>query len=198
MKHLFFATEFEAKPFIASLSPLTQKGNVYEGKTNIIIIGTGLINSTISTIKYLQSKDFNSGDQFINMGIAGSANIQLKVGQVVSIRNVNVFTAEDIPSSSQQIWQQSYPEIILSGQYSLASSLHPVWSENARTIANQSKFDLIDMEGYAFAKSCSEMGLQPTLIKSVSDSLEKTSQESFIKNAKQAIKHLHSYYIELE
>ncbi|MCM8535213.1 MAG: hypothetical protein NE334_04700 [Lentisphaeraceae bacterium] len=194
MKHLFFATEFEAQPFIESLSPLTQKNNIFEGHTNIIIIGTGLVNAAISTLKYLQSIDISSSDQFINLGIAGSANSQFKLGDVATIKTVNIFTTEEHSESSQQIWQQSYPEVLLTGKYSLGSSLHPVWSDNARDAANQSSFDFIDMEGYAFAQSCKEMNIQPTLIKSVSDSLVKRSQTSFIQNAKLAIIDLHTHY----
>ena len=55
MKHLFFATSFEAKPFIDdTMKRISSNPDVFEGKYRVIIVGTGLVQSAVNCTKYFE------------------------------------------------------------------------------------------------------------------------------------------------
>ena len=199
MNHLFFATLFEAKPFISSsMKKIAESPEIYEGEFRVIIIGTGLVQAAINCTKYFQRIKIQHSDEFINLGIAGST-MDEPIGSVSKIKKICIFTNEKIPESSLSIWEESYPRIKCENKgKSLASSLHPVWDEHSKKTLKKTKIDMIDMEGYSFAKVCEEFSVSYTLYKSVSDNLNKKSQADFLENASIAIRSLFNYYSDLE
>ena len=191
MKTLIFATEFEAKPFIAGLQEI-DKGH-YEGKYRVLISGPGLVNMAAATSLALEQRENNS---IYNLGIAGAVSENLNTGDIILPDVFSVYSSTAVPEQSQSIWQQSYPDIG-SGDIKLLSSLHPVWNEKDKQKLKDLGADLLDMESYAFAKVCAEKGCDFKVIKAISDNLQKASQESFLKNAQKAINSLFEYFEKL-
>ncbi|MCH2206151.1 MAG: hypothetical protein MK132_09820 [Lentisphaerales bacterium] len=196
MKHLFFASHFEATPFILdSMNKVNNAPEVYEGEYRVIIIGTGITRSAINCSSYFEKYDISENDYYINLGIAGSVAPR-KIGEILNISQVQIFCSEPIPESSKNIWQTSYPEIILNcNGKRLGTSLHPVWGSKFHTLLNEQEIDLVDMEGYSFAQACEKYSISAKMVKAISDNLTKKSQSSFLENAQAAIDSLYRHFI---
>ncbi|NQZ55920.1 MAG: hypothetical protein HRT88_00375 [Lentisphaeraceae bacterium] len=199
MIHLFIATEFEAKPFIQGLHKVQDMPAVYEGETYAVIItGMGLVNSASASSAYLETLTKDTNHRLINIGIAGSGNSQLELAGVYQVSQFSMFCTSQIPANSRFVWDSSYPDIIekKKNAYHLATSLHPLWNDREKSIVDQSSIDLIDMEGYSFAKACNDRDLSFEVYKGVSDYLSKSSQEDFLEKAQKAIDALFVYFTE--
>lgn len=183
------ATKFEAAPFIEDMKEVAE--NVYEGTFRIIISETGLVNMATSTAFAIT--EFRP-KMMVNLGIAGAVSTTLTPGQVLRATRFSIFSTAEIPESSQSIWEGSYPDLDQGEGASLFTSLHPVWNEQDRKKLTALGADLVDMEGYAFAKTCQDHGINFEVIKAVSDNLQKKSQDDFLRNAGNAIESLHAYF----
>jgi nucleoside phosphorylase len=189
MLTLIIASNFEAKPFIKDLKKVAE--NIFEGDYRVIISGTGLVNMAAATVRTISELNFN---KIINLGIAGAVNDHFTAGQVIKAKKFNIFSSVDIPDSSQNIWENSYPSLGQSNDISLYTSLHPVWNEQDKNKLKELNADLLDMEAYAFAKVCNEHQVDFEVIKAISDSLHKKSQKEFLVNAQKAIEELYQYF----
>ena len=183
MKNLFIASQFEADFFLDDYNQVDN--NVYEKDCRIIVTGIGLVNTAISCTQFFSDYGISEEDEYINIGIAGAVNKAYTVGEIIEAKSFSVFNAADIPESSQSILELAYPKIG-NGTISLASSPAPVWGKPSIDKLKELKVDLVDMEAYSFAKVCTEKGITFKVIKSVSDHLTKSSQNNFLKNAKQS------------
>ncbi len=190
MKNIFIASQFEADFFLDDFKQVDN--NIYEKDCRIIVTGTGLVNTAISCTKFFSEYGVSEEDKYINAGIAGAVNPKLKIYEIVEPKHFSVFTAAHTPKSSQNILDLSYPEIG-DGKVRLASSPVPVWGEKSIISLQKKNIDLIDMEAYAFVKTCLEFEAPYKIIKAVSDHLIKGSQEEFLKNAEKAISNLRCF-----
>lgn len=186
---LIIASSFEAEPFIKDLKKVTE--HIFEGKYRVVISGTGLVNMATATLR--TALELNP-EKVINLGIAGAVNDNFSAGQIIKAEKFNIFSSVDIPESSQNIWESSYPSIGRSNGASLYTSLHPVWNEQDKNKLKELNADLLDMEAYAFAKVCKEQQVDFEVIKAISDNLQKKSQAEFLTNAQKAIKELYQYF----
>ena len=185
MKHLFFASHFEAKPFLHdSMSKINESPEVYEADYRVVIIGTGLVQAAANTSSYFEKYALLEKDSFINMGIAGSV-ANKRIGDIFEIAEVQMFCVEQFPDSSKNIWEASYPDISLEiDGLKLGTSLHPIWGSKFHTLLAQQEIDLVDMEGYAFMQVCKVKEISARIIKSVSDDLFKNRKIVFSKMLK--------------
>ena len=188
MLTLLIASPFEAAPFIKGLKKINEM--TYEGDYKVIISGTGLIAMSEAITGDLIT---NSAEKFLNIGIAGAVNDSYETAQILKPESFNIFSSVDIPENSINIWQNSYPEIGKPG-ISLFTSLHPVWNETDKQKLTSLNADLLDMEGYAFAKICTDYKADFEVIKAVSDNLIKETQQDFLFNARQAIDKSYEYF----
>ncbi|MCM8527831.1 MAG: hypothetical protein NE327_15020 [Lentisphaeraceae bacterium] len=189
MINLFIASQFEADFFLDDYNQVDN--NIYEKDHRIIITGIGLVNTAISCTKFFSDYPYSEDDEYINVGIAGAVDSELNLGDVVEAKSFSVFNSTELPESSQYIFSMAYPEINF-GDLKIASSTAPVWDEESKKILSQQNVSLVDMEAYAFAKTCMDFEIPFKVLKAVSDKLQKNSQVDFLENAKQAILNLKS------
>ena len=183
---LFLATDFEANYFTTGLKQVSE--TEYLGDYRLIITGPGLVNMSAAVS---QAAECYPHGYFINIGIAGAVK-DILPGTVKEVNTFNMFSASKFPQSSEGIWKMSYPEIKNGNGCKLHTSLHPVWNEDEKNELSQ-KCDLVDMEGYAFAKTCDDKGVEYSCFKAVSDNLVKKSHEDFMENAKAALVKLQEF-----
>jgi adenosylhomocysteine nucleosidase len=191
MLTLVIASHFEAQRFIKKLTKLTE--DLYEGDYRVVISGTGLINMAMATTEAINKFQ---PTKIINLGISGAVSACLKVGSIVKAEKFKVFSSTPIPGTSHEIWEQSYPVIEQGKGATLFSSLHPVWNDEDRHKLLTLNADLLDMEGYAFARVCQSKNIDYEVYKVISDLLHKKSQDDFLNNAQLALEDLHDFFIE--
>ena len=191
MLTLLIASSFEAQLFIKGLNKISD--TVYEGDYRVVISGTGLVNMAMATTEAINT--YNPA-KIINLGISGAVRGTLKVGSIVKAEKFNVFSSTPIPGTSQNIWQQSYPIIDQGNGAMLFSSLHPVWNDEDKLKLLTFNADLLDMEGYSFARVCQSKGINIEVYKVVSDFLHKKSQNDFLKNAQLGLEKLQDFFVE--
>lgn len=184
MKNLFIASQFEADFFLDDYNQVDN--NVYEKDHRVIVTGIGLVNTAASCTKFFSEYSISDEDEYINVGIAGAVDPNLKIGEVVEANSFTVFSSSDIPDSSKGIMLEAYPEISY-GNIKIASSLVPVWDEGSLNKLQGQNISLVDMEAYAFAKVCEDFEVPFKVLKGVSDHLVKNSQEKFLQNARESI-----------
>ena len=187
MKNLFVASEFEAEYFTKGLKKVSQ--SLYEGSYRVIITGVGLVNMSTTVTKAAQKYP---EETFINAGIAGATG-KYRKGEVLEIQNFYMLDpSETVTAPTSVLMTQAYPHLEKGQGVALYTSICPVWNDHRFIIRND---NLVDMEGYAFAKICSDLGIDFKCFKAVSDNLVKNSQEEFLTNARQALENLRTYLL---
>jgi len=206
---LAFATEIEARPFIAYHHLKKQNEgkpcDLYEGNDiALIVTGMGSIKGAVYLSNLIQRKrkDGNRIAKIINYGIAGCFSDKFSIGDVVEIDRVIKYNpVEASKTKPNKYFISAFPDIMINKKNVainiLATSDHPIFNtEDSEKIARCAHF--VDMEGYgyAFAAGCYNIPIQ--LIKSVSDFVFKHSEESFKQNVKTCLKKLLSFHTSCE
>ncbi len=160
-----------------------------------LITGVGMVNTAVNLTKELVNNNY---DLVINMGIAGSFNSLIKVGDVVEVEEdiLSEIGFEDGNSFSE------FTDINIQNSYKNQSrtSLKKVNSITVNTVhGNEESIaeiktrlnpDIESMEGAAVLKVCQEFNIPCMQIRSISNKVEKRNKDNW--NIELAIKNLNS------
>jgi futalosine hydrolase len=206
------ATQFEVKPLLGFLGiaiPTTGMNNAnidFEDKDiQVLITGVGMVNTAFMVGRY----SLNHFDFVINVGVCGTFDKQLELGQLVRVTS-DVLSEMGAEDGEEFL---TYDELNLPGQhmfsenYSISNphidSLKKVKGITVNTVhGNEISIekvkqlyhpDIESMEGAAFFASCSEMKENYIQIRAISNYVEKRDKSKW--QTPLAIKNLNDFLI---
>jgi hypothetical protein len=190
-RSLFLATEFEAKPFlrgaqVLAAPPATHAWSLRDGST-LVVCGLGPVHFAAGYAAWLSAAPEHRLGEHINCGIAGWLGDGFQLGRCVDIGTLR-FDHGGEPSSP--LLQSAWPELFCGAGATLVSVSAPVWDEERRCGLASAGSELVDMEGYAFAALALAHGIQPRLIKALSDPCRRRSRDEFLRDAQIALEAL--------
>ncbi|EOD01196.1 hypothetical protein [Caldisalinibacter kiritimatiensis] len=168
MIYITVAMYYEAKPFISKLA-LKRDNDIKRfqvfknNEVALIISGVGVMASSIATTYLLTKYNANSTDLFINVGVCGSTDKEIKSGEVFLCHKI-------INHDSKKIF---YPDMLFRHPFK-EGVLESFSKVVTKDMLEDVKGDLVDMEGAAAYEAASTF-LPPhqiNCIKIVSDFLE--------------------------
>lgn len=158
MKLFITATINEAQAVIKKFNAKASSENVYSFNQGVIVIsGMGSLSSLKAVLEHGKN-----ATEIYNLGLAGSLNGNLELGQIVEVACVDKYIPFDDP-----IAKKAFPT--LGGQgLKLVTSDFPLHDAAIRKKWAEA-WDLVDMEGYGVAFGAKELGKKYRLIKIISD-----------------------------
>jgi len=167
---------------------------------SILISGIGIANSCIKLTKTLVQEKY---DLVINMGIAGSFNQNIKIGEVVEViedtfseigfeadKNFQIFSQDIIKSNytnSQKTKLKKAKSITVNTVHGNTNSI--------KKIIERLNPDIETMEGASIFKVCQELNIACLQIRSISNKVEKRNKKKW--NIPLAIKNLNQTVSEI-
>lgn len=156
---------------------------LFEDK-NILISGVGMVNTTFNLTKHLSNKTY---DLVVNIGIAGSFNSSLIIGDVVEVveDNLSEIGFEDGERFSEFIDSDVVNTFKLAGRTNLkkvkAITVNTVHgNENSITkMLNRLNPDIESMEGAAVFAVCEKLNIPCIQVRSISNKIEKRNKENW-------------------
>ncbi len=150
----------------------------------ILITGIGIANSCIKLTKTILKNNF---DLVINMGISGSFNENIKIGDVVEVIEDNFseigFEAnEDFQMFSQDDIKTSYSnnqKTKLKKVKSITVNTVHGNTNSIKKIIERLNPDIENMEGAAIFKVCQEFNIPCLQIRSISNKIEKRNKKNW-------------------
>lgn len=190
-RSLFLATEFEAEAFLRGAQRLestasTRAWTLRDGST-LVVCGLGPVAFAAGYASWLSAVPEHRLGQHINCGIAGWLGDDFLLGRCIEVGKLR-FDHGGEPSSP--LLQAAWPELSCGDGATLVSVSSPVWDEGRRRDLAAAGGELVDMEGYAFAAVALAHGIQPRLIKALSDPCRRRSRDEFLRDAQIALAHL--------
>jgi len=217
------ATEGEVSPLISdfgiSISELSAversetlhyKSEIEHPKSEILITGVGMVATAFALGRHLAANQY---DLIVNLGIAGSFNRNIALGEVLEITEDTVaeLGAEDdnefLPIGEMGLGEATfYPSTKLSNLYNLfntfnlktagAITVNTVHgNENSiKKVTDRLNPQLESMEGAAFFYACREMNVPCLQIRAVSNYVEKRNRVNWELGL--AIKNLNIFALE--
>jgi futalosine hydrolase len=217
------ATEDEVGPLISdfgfSISELTGnmdlrlfkiKSEIEHSTSEILITGVGMVATAFALARHLAA---NKYDLVLNLGIAGSFDRDIAIGELVEITQDTLaeLGAEDdeafLPIEKMGFGEATfYPSTKLTDLYNLfnnfnfknvsAITVNTVHGNEAsiKKVTERLNRRLESMEGAAFFYACKQMGVPCIQIRAVSNYVEKRNRDNW--NIGLAIKNLNTFAIE--
>ncbi len=190
-RSLFLATEFEAASFlrdaqVLAAPPANRAWTLRDGSI-LVVCGMGPVAFAAGYASWLSAAPAHRLGEHVNCGIAGWLGDDFLLGRCVEIGKLRFDHGGD---SSSPLMQAAWPEISCGAGATLVSVSSPVWEEERRRTLAAAGCDLVDMEGYAFAALALAHGIQPRLIKALSDPCRRRSRDEFLRDAQIALEHL--------
>ena len=180
LKTVIFATMEEASPLIKKLeiNQVAEKPfKVFKNDELVVLIrGIGKIRAAAACAYAIG--EFK-GDKILNAGAAGSLSSNFSIGDVRTIELVVDYI--DIKPKIKTLKIEGFESAVL-----LTSDVSILNSDMRK---NLSCYELVDMEGFAIAKTALIFGKKTALLKIVSDTHENTSKSEIIENIK-SVSHL--------
>lgn len=198
------ATEFEVKGVIEEISDLHSKRSTQN--LQLLITGVGMVATAFALGQHLASNQY---DLAINLGIAGSFDRSIALGEVVEVveDRFSELGAED-DEALLTIDELGFGESIFSASASASdygSELKKVKAITVNTIHGneiniQKLTDRLDvqlesMEGAAFFYACKQAGVPCLQIRAVSNYVEKRNRDAW--QIGMAIKNLNTFVADL-
>ena len=167
---------------------------------SILISGVGMVNTTFNLTKHLSK---NTYDLVVNIGIAGSFNNLLMIGDVVEVveDNFSEIGFEDGESFSEFTDFEVANTFRVEGRTNLkqvkAITVNTVHgNENSITkIVNRLNPDIESMEGAAVFSVCKEFKTSCIQVRSISNKVEKRNKENW--NIPLAIQNLNTIVVKI-
>lgn len=192
---ILFSTHIEAAPSIKRLGALPLQDNLFEFDCgHICMSGIGGL-STGHALGSLQ-KDFST---IWNLGVAGSLHKDLPFGRICHVATVNKYLPHEksLDQHSISMTRSLHPPQIISKEgFRLLSSDFPL-HQKERKIELQSKYDLIDMEGYTIAYHANRWNKECKMWKWVSDFAEEGGPQMIKKSLSELSEKIAVYLEEL-
>ncbi len=193
------ATKLEINNFLSKINyNKLENIELYQHKIDILITGVGLVFTTYNITKTLINKTY---DLYINIGIAGSFNKNLELGEVVyvlseefsdlgaertngfkTIFDLGFINENEFPFESGKLINKSKNIGICSNLTAVsavsANTAHGN-KQNINSISDKFKADIETMEGAAFFYVCIKERLNFLQIRSISNYVEPYNRESW-------------------
>lgn len=157
--------------------PEEYQQQINKDKYRIIFTGVGKVNASIATV--IAGADENA-KQIINYGTAGTLKPELagKLLSVGVVRQRDMDARPQAPLGVTPFDDGPYSgDIVLNSKTTILST-----GDNFVTSTPELESDLVDMEGYAIAKTGLAFGKKVTLIKYASDFADEDAAETWQKN----------------
>jgi len=192
------ATEFE-------VGELSQESRVKNQDIDILITGVGMVATAFALGKHLASNQY---DLAINLGIAGSFDRGIALGEVVEVveDRFSELGAED-DKTFLTIDELGFGESVFRSTYDLpdsfglkkvsAATVNTVHGNevNIQKLTSRINPQIESMEGAAFFYACKQAGVPSLQIRAVSNYVEKRDRDAW--QIGLAIKNLNSFAVDL-
>ena len=190
-RSLFLATEFEAAAFlrdaqVLAAPPANRAWTLRDGST-LVVCGLGPVAFAAGYASWLSAAPEHRLGEHVNCGIAGWLGDDFLLGRCVEVGKLR-FDHGGEPSTP--LMQAAWPELSCGDGATLVSVSSPVWEEERRRTLADAGGELVDMEGYAFAALALAHGIQPRLVKALSDPCRRRSRDEFLRDAQIALESL--------
>lgn len=210
------ATNAELRPLLEEWDYTSVNGNLYTSQfleiavPDILVSGPGLINTVYHLGKILSGKKY---DLIINVGIAGSFNRNISVGEVVniltdcfselgaedddhflSIFEMGLLNKDDFPFRNGLLHANISPSIELKKMKGISVNTVHGKAANINKIINRLNPDVESMEGAAVFFVALMEGLSCMQFRAISNYVEKRNREAW--NIPLAIENLNFFLIE--
>lgn len=171
---------------------------------DVLITGVGMVATAFALGQQFAQKKY---DLAINLGIAGSFDRTLNLGEVVEIEqdtlselgaeDDNQFLSIDVLKFGESTFRSTYPMLLLSAKKVKAITVNTVHGEekSIQKIAERLQPQLESMEGAAFFYACKNSMVPAIQIRSVSNYVEKRNRENW--KIGLAVKNLNDFAIQL-
>ena len=188
---IIIALKIEADPFIGGLGfeKISDKPfPVYHSKNLCLAVsGMGQVRSALAASYIINTY---KTQKLCNLGSAGAAGDMFKTGDILNIDSVMDYGSLRItkkPGIVKPCFLRGYRTA------SLATLDAPVTDPRERKEIS-AHADLIDMEGYGFAKACEIFNISAFLFKIVSDGPEDNDRDKIIRNIKKFSEKIFSFF----
>ena len=179
LKILIFATLEEANPLINKLKinqVFEKPFKVFKNNELIVIIsGIGKIRATAACAYAIGEFGKSNEYEILNIGAAGSLNSSFSIGDIRTIEMVADCTETHVKSKIKTPTIQGLKSATL-----LTSDVTILSLDTRKNLSHYG--ELVDMEGFAIAKTAAIFGKKVSFLKIVSDTPENTSKNEIIKN----------------
>jgi Phosphorylase superfamily len=190
-RSLFLATEFEAEAFLRGAQRLDSTASTrawtMRDNSTLVVCGMGPVHFAAGYASWLSAAPEHRLGEHVNCGIAGWLGDDFLLGRCIEVGKLR-FDHGGEPSSP--LLQAAWPELSCGDGATLVSVSSPVWDEERRRDLAAAGGELVDMEGYAFAAVALAHGIQPRLIKALSDPCRRRSRDEFLRDAQIALERL--------
>ena len=200
------ATEFEVGSLKSDVGSQNQESEIKNQEIDFLITGVGMVATAFALGKHLATHSYDLG---INLGIAGSFDRDIDLGEVVEITedHLSELGAQD-DDTFLPIEALGFGESVFKTDTSLSSyfnsDLRQVKAITVNTVhghepsikklTGRLKPQLESMEGAAFFYACKQAGVPYLQIRAVSNYVEKRNRDTW--QIGLAIKNLNSFAVE--
>ena len=186
---LLIATAFEAGELVDQdqFNEISSPQKILlEESLCLIISGPGPVNAGLSLGLIQEVLGSHPKTHFINVGIAGS----LVGADLLSIHYPKQFSF-DVGSPAESVsvglMNQSYPMLASVEGAHLATVPAPLWDKSYGQLLAKRGADLVDMEGYVFARWAELNKTEMNFVKIISDNGDEDQRHLFMTNARRAV-----------
>lgn len=168
------ATKLEAFDIIKHFDMKPLNENAFScSDFNLYISGMGCINMASCVSKHLLDTI-----KAINLGFAGAISNKLQIYEFVQAKicGKHLFSTQNTPKRALDFAKNSFPLIRVANHGMKLISVDVPLFDSLERKKLQPSFDLVDMEGYAFASVLKDSGIDHEIHKIISDTAGKDSQ----------------------
>jgi len=200
------ATSFEVESLRSEVGNQNQESGIKNQEINFLITGVGMVATAFALGKYLATNQY---DLVINLGIAGSFDQDIALGEVVEIidDHLSELGAEDddvfLPMEALGFGESIFKNNTKLSSY-INSDLRQVTAITVNTVHGHEPSikrlttrmhpQLESMEGAAFFYACKQAGVPCLQIRAVSNYVEKRNRDAW--QIGLAIKNLNNFAVE--
>ena len=197
------ATSFEIAPLLKEIkadvkSKIISSYNHKQHQITVLITGVGIAHTSFYIGKYLTDKY----DLAINIGICGSFNDKLSIGDVVRIdedcfADLGAEDDEKLPGTyhikNESIFNHTYLHHLKSVKGATVNTTHGN-TNNIEKFISHTKADVESMEGAAFLFACNQTKTKCLQLRAISNYVEKRDRSKW--NIPLAIESLNAFLID--
>jgi futalosine hydrolase len=200
------ATPFEVESLRSEVGSQSQESGIKNQEIDFLITGVGMVATAFALGKHLST---NKYDLAVNLGIAGSFNRSIVLGEVVEVTedHLSELGAEDddtfLPIETLGFGESicktdtrlsAYTDINIKQVTAITVNTVHGHEPSIKKLATRIQPELESMEGAAFFYACKQTGMPCLQIRAVSNYVEKRNRDAW--QIGLAIKNLNSFAVE--
>jgi futalosine hydrolase len=200
------ATPFEVESLRSEVGSQSQESGIKNQEIDFLITGVGMVATAFALGKHLST---NKYDLAVNLGIAGSFDRSIALGEVVEVTedHLSELGAEDddtfLPIETLGFGEgifktdtrlSAYADINIKQVTAITVNTVHGHEPSIKKLTNRMRPQLESMEGAAFFYACKQAGIPYLQIRAVSNYVEKRNRDAW--QIGFAIKNLNSFAVE--